>query len=80
MAGEAGAAVALAAVVVGQRHAEMQLDIGHVEVGPGFQEAAAFGEVRRHRPAPFAPVLADGPQQPRQRLSEMPLKLGLSDM
>ena len=68
VAGKAGAAVALAAVIVGHRHAEMQLDVGNVEVGPGFQEAAAFGEIRGHRPAAFAPVLADGPQQPRQRL------------
>ena len=67
MAGKAGAAMALAAVIVGQRHAEMQLDVGHVEVGPGFQEAAAFGKIRGHRPAAFAPVLADRPQQPRQR-------------
>jgi hypothetical protein len=46
----------------------MQLDVGDVEVGPRFQEAAAFGEIRGHRPAPFAPVLADGAQQPRHRL------------
>ena len=65
MAGEAGAAMALAAVIVGHRHAEMQLDVGHVEVGPGLQEAAAFGEIRGHRPAALAPVLADRAQQPR---------------
>ncbi len=68
VAGKAGAAVALAAVVVGHRHAEMQLDVGHVEVGAGFQEAAALGEIRGHRPAAFAPVLADGAQQPRNAL------------
>ena len=54
------APVALAAVIVDQRHAEMQLDIGDVEVGAGLQEAAAFGEVRGHRPAALAPVLSDG--------------------
>ena len=65
VAGEAGAAVALAAVIVGHRHAEMQLDVGDVEIRPRLQEAAAFGEIRGHRPAAFAPVLADRPQQPR---------------
>ena len=59
MAGKAGAPARLAAVIVDHRHAEMQLDVGHVEVGAGFQEAAAFGEIRGHRSAPFAPVLRD---------------------
>src|SRR5258706_6008792 len=59
MAGEAGAPARLAAMVVHHRHAEMQLDIGHVEVGAGFEEAAACGDVRRHRPATLAPVLRD---------------------
>ena len=68
MAGEARAIVALAAMIVGQRHAEMQLDVGYVEVGAGFQEAAALGEIRGHRPASFASVLANGTQQPRQGL------------
>src|SRR5229473_4778777 len=56
---EAGTPARLAAVVVHHRHAEMQLDIGHVEVGAGFQEATAFGDVRRHRSAPLTPVLRD---------------------
>ena len=43
----------------------MQLDVGHVEVGPGLEEAAAFGEVRGHRPAPLAPVLRDALEDPR---------------
>ena len=50
--------MALAAVVVDHCHAEMQLDIGYVEVGAGFQEAAALGEIRCERPAPLAPVLS----------------------
>src|SRR5258708_9238293 len=36
MAGEAGAPARLAAMILHHRHAEMQLDIGHVEVGAGF--------------------------------------------
>src|SRR4051794_3723450 len=68
MAGEAGAPVTLATVVVDHRHAEMQLDVRHLEVRPGLQEAAAFGKIRRHRPAAFAPVLADGAPYPRQAL------------
>ena len=65
MAREAGAPARLAAVVVHHRHAEMQLDVGHVEVGAGFEEAAAFGDVRRHRPAPLAPVLRDALEDSR---------------
>ena len=34
VAGEAGAPARLAAVVVDHRHAEMQLDVGHIELGP----------------------------------------------
>ena len=64
VAGEAGASMALAAVIVGQCHAEMQLDVGDVEVGPGLlQEAAALGEIRGHGTAAFATVLADSAQQ-----------------
>ena len=37
----------------------MQLDIGHIEVGAGLEEAAAFGDVRCHRSAPLAPKLRD---------------------
>jgi len=43
-------------MIVDHRHAEMELDIGHIEVGTGFEEAAAFGDVRCHRSAPLAPV------------------------
>jgi len=43
------AAVALAAVIVGERHAEMELDVRHVEIGR-FQEAAAFGEFEVNGP------------------------------
>ena len=68
MAGEAGAAMALAAVVVDHRHAEMQLDVGDVEIGPRLQEAAAFGEIRGHRPAPLPAILRDAAEQPRQAL------------
>src|SRR5205085_10872148 len=49
--GKARAPVPLAAVVVDHRHAEMQLDVRHLEIGPGFEEAAAFGEIRGHRAA-----------------------------
>ena len=73
--GKAGARVALAAVIVGHRHAEMQLDVGHVEVRAGFQEAAAFGEVRCHRSAAFAPVLADRAQQPRNALQRQAVEV-----
>ncbi len=59
MAGEAGAPSRLAAMIVDHRHAEMQLDIRHIEIGPGFEEAAAFGDVRRHRAPPLPAVLAD---------------------
>ena len=59
MAGEAGAPARLAAMIVHHRHAEMQLDIGHLELGTGFEETAAFGDVRGHRSAPLAPVLCD---------------------
>ena len=65
MAGEAGAPARLAAVIGHHRHAEMQLDIGHVEVGAGLEEAAAFGDVRGHRPAPLAPVLRDALEDSR---------------
>src|SRR5207248_1019698 len=65
MTGEAGAPARLAAMVVHHRHAEMQLDIGHVEVGPGLEEAATFGGVRGHRPSPLAPVLRDAFEDPR---------------
>ena len=66
MAGEAAAPVPLAAVVVDHRHAEMQLDVGHVEIGAGLQETAAFGEIRGHGAAAFAAVLPDGAQLMRQ--------------
>src|SRR5258705_8230901 len=59
MAGEAGAPARLAAMIAHHRHAEMQLDIRHVEFGAGLEEAAAFGDVRRHRSAPFAPGFGD---------------------
>src|SRR5258708_4643970 len=60
--------MALAAVVVDHRHAEMQLDVGDVEVGPGLEESPAFPEIGRHRPAALAPVLPDGAKYPRQAL------------
>ena len=60
--------MSLAAVIVGYRHAEMQLDVGNVEIGPRLQETAALGEIRRHRSAALAAVLADRAQQPRQSL------------
>src|SRR5450631_4694756 len=58
----AGAATgsALAAVVVDDRHAEMQLDVGDVEIGTGFEKSAAFRKIGSHRSAPFAAVLHDG--------------------
>src|SRR5579872_1611339 len=62
MAGEAAAPAALAAVVVDHGHAEMQLDVRNVEIGPALQKAAAFGKIRCHRPAPLAPVLSDRAQ------------------
>src|SRR5713101_10085718 len=65
MAGEAGAPARLAAMIVHHRHAEMQLDIGHVELGTGFEEAAAFGDVRRHRSATLAPVLRNSLENSR---------------
>ena len=60
MAGEAGAAMALAAVVVG--HAPCRNAAGcraTSRSGRRLQEAAAFGEIRGHRPAALAPVLPD---------------------
>ncbi len=59
MTGEAGAPARLAAVVFHHGHAEMQLDVGQLEIGPRLQEAAAFGDVRGHRPAPLPAVLPD---------------------
>src|SRR5258706_7100276 len=59
MAAKAGAPARLAALIAHHRHAEMQLDIVHVEVGAGFEETAAFGDVRGHRPATLPPVLRD---------------------
>jgi hypothetical protein len=58
--------VPFAAVVVDHRHAEMQLDVRHIEIGPGFQEAAAFGEIRGHRATALAPVLPDRAKDARQ--------------
>src|SRR6266404_9445551 len=60
MAREAAAPAAFAAVVVDQRHAEMQLDIGYIEIGVGFEKSAAFRKIGGHRPTAFAPVLPDG--------------------
>src|SRR6266403_71597 len=65
MAGEAGAPARLAGVIVQHRHAEMQLDIGHVEVGASFEEAPAFGDVRGHRSATLAPVLRNSLENSR---------------
>jgi len=64
--GEACLLVALAAMVVEQRHDQMELDVGHVEIGAGFQEAPAFAEIGRDRPAALAAILEDGTDQPRQ--------------
>ena len=64
-------------MVVSHRHAEMKLDIGNFEVRPGLQEAAAFGEVRRHRPGSLAPVLADRAQQSRQGLERDAVEVGI---
>src|SRR6185312_7287218 len=63
--GELGAPARLAAVIVHQRHAEMKLDVGHLEVGPRLEEAAAFGDVRSHRSAPRSPILPDPLDDPR---------------
>src|SRR5260370_28919799 len=60
MARETAAPAAFAAVVVDQRHAEMQLDIGYIEIGVGFEKSAAFRKIGGHRPAAFAPILHDG--------------------
>src|SRR3981081_74224 len=60
MAREAAAPATLAAVVVDQCHAEMQLDVGYIEIGGGFEKSAAFRKIGGHRPAAFAPVLPDG--------------------
>ncbi|MGC7991054.1 hypothetical protein ACP3WY_25705, partial [Salmonella enterica] len=53
----------LAAVVVEHRDDEVQLDVGHVEMGLRFQEAAALGEIRGHQAAPLFAVALDGAEQ-----------------
>src|SRR6185312_6627604 len=65
MAREAGAPARFAAMVVHHRHAEMQLYVGYIEVWAGFEEAAAFGDVRCHRSAPLAPILRNALEDSR---------------
>src|SRR5258705_10214814 len=46
-------------MLVNLRNEEVHVNIGHLELGTGFEETAAFGDVRGHRSAPLAPVLCD---------------------
>src|SRR5947209_15540881 len=68
--------MARAAMIVDDRHAEMQLDIGHIEIGPRLQESAAFGEVRGHRPIPLLSILTDAADQPRNALQRRAVEKG----
>ena len=63
MTAKAMADMAGAAVIVGDRHAEMQLDVGHFEVGIGFEKAAAFGDIRGDHADALLAVTADFPPQ-----------------
>jgi len=54
----------------------MQLDVRDVEVGPGFEETAAFGDIRGHRAAPFAPVLRDAFDDPCDSAEGKPGEIG----
>ena len=54
----------------------MQLDVGHIEVGPRLEEAAAFGDVRGHRSAPLASVLRDPLEDPRDAAERQAGEIG----